>query len=260
LVPAEEVWSARGGTLRYLNRKFEGAQERLLASLGIAARIFPPIMNSLRATHPQSCKPTADEAYAFLREVGPLLEGSGFGVLVPPWWNKPGARLGVRAKLKADASVVGRGILSLDSLVRFEWELALGDQALSREEFERLAALKMPLVRVRGQWVMLQPDEVEAAIAFWEKKRHQDQITMRDALGMALGAVPEAEGLPLHGVETSGWLDEMVQQLQGGDRLRTLSPPHGFVGQLRPYQTRGYSWLVFLRKWGLGACLADDMG
>jgi len=32
------------------------------------------------------------------------------------------------------------------------------------------------------------------------------------------------------------------------------------VGQLRPYQVRGYSWLAFLRKWGLGACLADDMG
>ncbi|MEE8392303.1 MAG: DEAD/DEAH box helicase, partial [Anaerolineae bacterium] len=260
LVPAEKVWSARGGTLRYLNRKFEGAQEQLLTGLGLAARIFPPIMSSLRTARPQSCRLGVDEAYAFLREVGPLLEGSGFGVLVPLWWDKPGARLGVRAKLKADANIVGKGILSLDSLVQFEWELALGDEPLSREEFERLAALKMPLVRVRGQWVMLQPDEIEAAIAFWEKKRQQDQMTLREALRMALGATPEAEGLPLHGVETSGWLDDLLRQLQDGDQLRELSPPRGFVGQLRPYQTRGYSWLIFLRKWGLGACLADDMG
>jgi len=260
LVPAEKVWSARDGALRYLDRKFEGAQERLLAGLGMAARIFPPIMGSLRTARPQSCQLTVDEAYAFLREIGPLLEGSGFGVLAPPWWEKPGARLGVRAKLKADANIIGRGILNLNSLIRFEWELALGDQPLSREEFERLAALKMPLVRVRGQWVMLQPDEIEAAIAFWEKKRQQDQMTLRDALGMSLGAAQEAEGLPLHGVETSGWLDDLLNQLQDGDQLRELSPPRGFVGQLRPYQTRGYSWLIFLRKWGLGACLADDMG
>src|SRR5262249_7213013 len=33
-----------------------------------------------------------------------------------------------------------------------------------------------------------------------------------------------------------------------------------FHGTLRPYQRRGYSWLAFLRRWGLGACLADDMG
>ena len=115
LVPAEKVWSARGGTLRYLNRKFEGAQERLLTGLGLAARMFPPIMGSLRTTRPQSCKLSVDEAYAFLREVGPLLEGSGFGVLVPPWWDKPSARLGVRAKLKADASIVGKGSLTRTS-------------------------------------------------------------------------------------------------------------------------------------------------
>ncbi len=29
---------------------------------------------------------------------------------------------------------------------------------------------------------------------------------------------------------------------------------------MRAYQVRGYSWLAFLRRWGLGACLADDMG
>ena len=29
---------------------------------------------------------------------------------------------------------------------------------------------------------------------------------------------------------------------------------------LRPYQLRGFSWLAFMRRVGLGACLADDMG
>ena len=260
LVPAEKVWQARGGTLRILNRKFEGAQERLLAGLGLAGRLFPPIMNSLRTARPGSCTLTVDEAYAFLREVGPLLEGSGFGVLVPPWWDKPGARLGVRAKLKTEPGIVGRGILSMDTLVQFDWELALGDEPLTYEEFQRLAALKMPLVQVRGQWVLLQPEQIEAAIAFWEKKRKQQEMSLSEALGMALGVTQEVGGLPLHGVETSGWLDDLLQQLRSGERLRELSPPQGFVGQLRPYQVRGYSWLAFLRRWGLGACLADDMG
>ena len=31
-------------------------------------------------------------------------------------------------------------------------------------------------------------------------------------------------------------------------------------GTLRPYQHEGLSWLRFLTKLGLGACLADDMG
>ncbi len=258
LVPLGKVWNARGGTLEYLAYRFENAQEQVLVGLGLAARLFPPILKSLRTTRPETCTLTVHEAYAFLREVGPLLEGSGFGVLIPPWWNKQ-YRLGVYAKLKADPNIVGKGLLSLDSLVRFDWDLALGDEPLSREEFEHLVALKMPLVQVRGRWVLLQPEEIEAAIAFWEKQR-REELTLRDALGMALGATDQVGGLPLQGVQTSGPLNDLLQQLEAGEQLETLPAPEGFVGQLRPYQVRGASWLVFMRRWGLGACLADDMG
>jgi hypothetical protein len=260
LVPAEQVWTARGSGLELLSRRFEGAQERLLAALWRAGGLFPPIRDSLRATRPSSTSLGVDEVYAFLREVGPLLEASGFGVLVPPWWDKPGARLGVRARVQPAPDRTGRGILNLDSLVAFDWTLALGGEPLSEEEFQRLAALKMPLVRVRGHWVMLQPEEVEAAIAFYERKRQQEQVPLRDALRMALGGTEEVEGLPLQEVEAGGWFDELLERLEGGERMAALPAPDGLAGTLRPYQTRGYAWLAFLRRWGLGACLADDMG
>jgi SNF2 family DNA or RNA helicase len=32
------------------------------------------------------------------------------------------------------------------------------------------------------------------------------------------------------------------------------------LNTLRPYQERGYAWLAFPQRWGLGACLADDTG
>jgi SNF2 family DNA or RNA helicase len=259
LVPVDTVWGASGGTLEYLSYRFDHAQEQVLAGLGLAARLFPPIRQSLRAACPESCTLSVDEAYAFLREVGPLLEGSGFGVLVPPWWNKPGARLGIRAKMKSDPNVIGRGILSMDALVGFDWELAVGDESLTREEFDRLVALKMPLVQVRGRWVLLRPEEIEAAIAFWKKQRERE-LSLRDALQMALGATEEVNGLPLNDVKVSGWMADLLAQLQAGEQLEAIPVPGGFVGQLRPYQTRGTSWLAFMRHWGLGACLADDMG
>ena len=218
LVSTAQVWRARGGTLTALDRTFENAQEHVLRGLGLAARLFPPIRESLRDKLPASCTLSVDEAYRFLREVGPLLERSGFGVLVPPWWNKPGARLGVRARAAGEQSQTARGILTRDALVQFDWELALGDTTLTREELDRLAALKMPLVQVRGQWVLLQPDEIEAAIAFWEKKRLQEELGLQDALGIALGVADEVEGLPLQEVETGGWMDELLRQLDGGDQ------------------------------------------
>ena len=41
---------------------------------------------------------------------------------------------------------------------------------------------------------------------------------------------------------------------------RPAEQPAGFVGQLRDYQREGLGWMEFLRAFGFGGCLADDMG
>ena len=42
--------------------------------------------------------------------------------------------------------------------------------------------------------------------------------------------------------------------------MKETKEPRAFRGELRPYQRKGLGWLDFLRKIGLGGCLADDMG
>ena len=59
-------------------------------------------------------------------------------------------------------------------------------------------------------------------------------------------------------------VDEVFQQAR--ERLRafhgvTAAPqPEGFSGRLRDYQREGLGWMEFLREFGFGGCLADDMG
>ena len=57
-----------------------------------------------------------------------------------------------------------------------------------------------------------------------------------------------------------GRLGEIIEHLRSQKSVAELDEPQGFVGELRPYQRRGVGWLVYLRRLGLGACLADDMG
>ncbi|MCX6000887.1 MAG: SNF2 helicase-associated domain-containing protein, partial [Chloroflexi bacterium] len=153
LVPAEKVWGTRSGVVTFLKRRFENPQERLLADLGKASRVFPPIDDSLKTACPVAVTLDAEHAYTFLRQSAPLLEQSGFGILLPPWWQKPAAGLSARLNLRPKAEAkVASGLLGMDSLVAYNWEIALGDETLSPEEFEKLAELKVPLVRVRGQW------------------------------------------------------------------------------------------------------------
>jgi len=257
LVPTSLVWREQSTALRYLDRRFDNPQEKLLEGLARAARLFPPLEVSLRSARPETCSLTTEEAYAFLREAAPLLEQSGFGVLVPAWWRKRRRQLGVRAVAQP---VEGTGFLNMDALLRFRWQLALGDQVLTPEEFTHLASLKQPLVQVRGEWVELQPEQVEAAIQFWEKRVAEEDVTLREALRMGLAEEGEVDGLPVIGLETHGWVQDLLRQLQGNEPLKQLPPPAGLVGELRPYQVRGFSWLAFLSRWGIGACLADDMG
>jgi SNF2 family DNA or RNA helicase len=42
--------------------------------------------------------------------------------------------------------------------------------------------------------------------------------------------------------------------------VAALPQPDGFVGKLRDYQREGMGWMEFLREFGFGGCLADDMG
>ncbi|MHB8628793.1 MAG: DEAD/DEAH box helicase [Aggregatilineales bacterium] len=257
MVRADQIW--RGETAAYLQARFDQPQERLLTGLGFAARLFPPIEASLRSVAPRQAILNSDQAYTFLREVAPLLQGSGFGVLLPRWWGAKGASaLSAKAKIKT-TKTTGKSLLTLTSLIHYEWQVMLGGQPISRAEFEALAALKQPLVMVRGQWVALDAEQVDAAIRFFE--RSGDQATVADALQLALDATnAQTGGLPVTSVELSGWLKALLDSLQQPNKIELYPPPSALQGQLRPYQVRGFSWLAFMRRFGLGTCLADDMG
>ena len=261
LVPSERVWKERSSTLTFLKRKFENPQERLLADLGKATCLFPAIEESLKTARPTELRLNTEQAYAFLRESAPLLEQSGFGVLVPPWWSKRTARLGVKLKLKPKAGAQeSSGLLGLQGIVAYDWTIAVGDTTLTLSDFEKLANLKVPLIQVRGQWVELRPEEIEAAIAFFKKKHGNGNMALGEALRIGLGQEGSEVGLPVMDIEGEGWIKDLLAKLTGSVKLSTIETPLTFHGKLRPYQVKGVSWLAFLKQLGFGACLADDMG
>lgn len=67
------------------------------------------------------------------------------------------------------------------------------------------------------------------------------------------------ESIPIH-IDVHDQFRAFIRQLQQLDGLPKANVPPSFRGTLRPYQQRGVDWLVFLRRFGFGACLADDMG
>ncbi|ERN43188.1 superfamily II DNA/RNA helicase, SNF2 family [Rubidibacter lacunae KORDI 51-2] len=259
VLPAETIWQHTGDELTIGNRTVLHPQEVLLKGLGVAGRIYAPVAASLDAAHPCSCRLDPIQAYEFVRAKAWQLEDNGISTLLPPGLA-PGSgerRLGL--KIRA-GKPLERHSAGLGSPLNFDWELAVGDRSLSKSDFERLLAMQSPLVEVDGEWVALQPADVRAAQSMLASHNGDMQLSLADALRYGSGESQLLGKLPIVDFEASGALQRLFDNLGDSKALDEIAPPSALRGTLRPYQARGVSWLTFLEEWGLGACLADDMG
>lgn len=271
VLEAADLWLLAGDALTVQGKRVEGPQEIILKELGRASRLYRRLEEALEDSQPTQLALTTKQAYEFLREVRPILMEQGFAVQVPDWWDSPMARLGARLRVdsgeEADLDAQGRTTttsaagtqLGLGSLVKYRWEIAVGDTSLSLHEFEQLAAKRTPLVRVNGRWVEIRPEDVQNAIKFI-RENPGGEMSVGDALRMAYASDLKETGIPVIGLEASGWLQAFLESEANAQSLRTIEPPQSFLGTLRPYQVRGVSWMAFMERLGFGLCLADDMG
>ncbi|PMB13735.1 ATP-dependent helicase, partial [Fischerella thermalis CCMEE 5282] len=261
LVDAETIWQHPVESFVYRGRTIKQPQETFLRGLGLASRLYPTLSPSLENSYPQFCRLHPLQAYEFIKSVKARLEDNGLGVILPAslanregWAN----RLGL--KITAQTPNQQQGRLGLQSLLNFQWQLAIGGQTLSKQEFDRLVALNSPLVEINGEWVELRPQDIKTAQAFFASRKEQMALSLEDALRLSTGDTQTIEKLPVVSFEASGALQELITTLTNNKAVEPLPTPTTFQGQLRPYQQRGVAWLAFLERWGLGACLADDMG
>ena len=258
LLPPSLSLGGGPGAPKILRREHHELRERLLAALDHAARICPSVRRTFESPGLDGFDLDAHEAHEFLTLYAAPLAAAGFGVLLPAWWTRKGGRPRLLARGKATRPGMKTGLgFTLDDAVRLDWEVALGEDTLTKDELDALAESKAPLVRLRGRWVEADGEAIKTAMEFWKRTA---KGTLRDVVRMSLGGSQAPAGLEVGEVSAEGDLGKFLDRIQGKASYETLPPPKSFAGKLRPYQVRGFSWLAFLRQYGLGACLADDMG
>ncbi|MEV6981371.1 DEAD/DEAH box helicase [Sphaerisporangium sp. NPDC051017] len=252
-VPASLLWDSE--RVPGLPRR---PDETLLAGLGRAVRLCPELHTALRSPRPSGMVVDTAWAFGFLRRSAPLLQAAGYGVRLPAWAGRKalGLKLTTRSRTSTRTRAVAGQGFGLDELVDFRVDLAVGDHTIGEEELEELARLKVPLVRVRGQWVELDDRQLKAALSVMERRRAGEMTVAEVIQEVVTGGDEE---LPLVGVDADGPLGDLLSG-EADRRLTTVETPATFNGALRPYQQRGLSWLSFLSRIGLGGILADDMG
>ena len=184
----------------------------------------------------------------FLFEARPALELLGAQVLLPKRLRKifrPQLTAEISGTVKSSA---GR-FLTKEMLADFSWKVSIGSRELTEAEALQLFEKKGEIVQLDDEYVWLDPAEIEAIEKRLKQKRKPGYLErLRGAL------TGEIEGA---GVQVSG---DIMEKLREISREKEIPVPDDIRAELRPYQKRGYSWLMKNFRLGLGSLIADDMG
>lgn len=230
------------------------AQLDTIVAVRRAVRIWPLLDRLLQAKVPDQVMLADDDVIELLSEIGPLLATAGIDVHWPKGMTRQLTAKAVVGKRESPPSDVP-AFFGGNSVLSFDWQLALGDDLLTEEEMDRLAEAHRPIVRLRDQWLLLDP-----ALAQKAKDRKLKPVTAIEALSAALTGTAYVDGSQVD-VAANAWLDGLRHRIKDPDAgAELIDAPKALAGTLRDYQLRGLRWLDRMTSLGLGACLADDMG
>ncbi len=258
--------------LLWTGKGFEhGFGERARTHAGIALRAaadaWPVLDRLLELRVPDQLTLDSDELVSLLDEGVAALAGRGVDVMWPRSLGRDLTATAVLDRRTPPAGSAGpgfreqplqTGVLTEEALFAFSWQLALHGDPLTPEEMDRLAGAASPVLRLRGQWAVVDP-----ALARKARKRLIRTATPAQAVAAALSGVAEVDDDAEVGaseVIVGASLLRVRDQVVGAATLAPLDPPAGLTATLRDYQRQGLTWLDRLTSLGLGACLADDMG
>ncbi|WP_017326012.1 DEAD/DEAH box helicase [Synechococcus sp. PCC 7336] len=257
-----DYWLMDAGERQTVGDRF-GAdfEQQLLVHLGYAARMYPLLWQALDRMAPFCLALEVQEAFEFLTEFAWVLEDAGFKVIVPSWWTPAGrrrAKVKLRPKQKSSAGKQkgSKSYFGFDQLVDYEYQLAIGDEPVSNEEWEQLVEAQTPLVLFRGEWVEIDPAKMKEMLEFWRSQPEDSEMSLLDLVKLEAQQQEEIELDLSRDRALADWMD----QLRDPSKLEVLPNPENLQGTLREYQQRGLSWLSYLENLGLNGCLADDMG
>ena len=245
-VEAPEKWIT---ALSDVLAKEEFASSRLpiLKAFTDLSVIIPEVGRYIARKAARALRYSLDEFVPLLMRIIPAIKLLGVKVFLPKSLEnliRPKPTLKLKKKTGGSPSC-----FRLSDLFEFEWEVALGDEVVSAEDFHRLLGQAGKLLKFKGQYIYTSPEDLEKvnkAIA------GVGNVSPGEMLQAAI--LGEYDSAP---IVLSDEAKELIEEFTNEEEIPV---PDGVKAELRPYQKRGYSWLYRNMRVGFGSILADDMG
>jgi SNF2 family DNA or RNA helicase len=245
-----DVRVAIDGTLVPLATAFESRTVKiaLLSELSVLFEHLPELEGAIDSNQYLIFK--AKEFSRILMQVLPALRSIGVEIMLPKSLRnslRPRLTLNLRSK---DGGGSLKSFVNFDSMVDFNWQIAVGSNSLNIDEFQDLVNKSQGLIKIRDEYVVLDEQEIQQILA----KTDNLPTSFNGADFMQAALAGEIDGADVN-------LDAKLSAFFTGlARVEPTPLPTDLHATMRPYQERGFNWLVQNIKLGFGSILADDMG
>lgn len=271
--PLQEWWQQPQRRWRIGQDVLVGPDEWFLPDLFRAGEICRPIAASLEQEGPSECAILPETVLEVVTKQFPRLKELGFSVYTPQLDTEQTMDVKIRVqvqRVKGRHHVVspawnhsGSSWFSAHQLVDFDWTVILGDKEIGREEFEQMVERRTSMIQLDGSWRLVPLDAILSQIRELNNGSHKgtvDLVQFSRTMLMAKAEAEEGISFDLDFHPEAREAEGILELLERAETAERVAPPKGFKGVLRHYQSVGYSWLIHLRKFDYGGCLADDMG
>lgn len=250
IIQAEEIWSSQ----LQLRHWFQQQMKKLTA---IHSVFSPLLFKMYEGRFNFVCY--SDELIDFYGKIEQEQEDHDIRMRFPGWLKMNSWR-DRSPDLSLQTSVEAGGNMSVDSIVNFDWKVSVGDTELSFDRFKQLVEKNQRFFHHDGTWIELPLEKMQSAYSEMTKTAQtpgaSSEGTMLDLLKLSL--LEEDRDSQFVRMDTEKAVSRYLKKLMKPGKQRDI--PSNFCGRLRPYQHKGYSWMVDFAEKGIGVCLADDMG
>ena len=225
--------------------RWEKERYGVLQTLSAASRAVP-VFAEIGASRGKPAHLEKEGLRDFLFTTVPLLEFLGVRVMLPKSLQKL-LTPRLAAVSSSGGTVKKESAVSLASLADYDLVVEVGGRRLTKEEFEALAKDAGKVVPFDDGFVYLDPAALDVI-----RRRFEEKTSRMAKIRMLLSE--ESEGVKIDVPE------DFRARLAALCAVDEETLPATLTATLRPYQERGYSWLMKNYRLGLGSLIADDMG
>jgi len=228
--------------------------------LRYAHRYMPEIEDIFEEGNNYALHLRLNEVYKIMTQTIYYLNKANIEVILPEGLdNIVVPRASINAKIKENRSADLYELLNsnspdsivLDEILSFSYSIAIGDERLTPEEFEKLSKDAEGLIKFKNQYVLIDKNERDKLL---KKVKNPDvkALTKLDLLHASLsGSLDDFE------FDYDAAFAEILKDMT---KTEDIEVSKNLEGVLRPYQEKGFRWLYTNTQKGFGCCMADDMG